>query len=758
MADINTSIAPNTRPEVNLRSSAQSPNVVARPIPTSTPGIGVAPQTATDQLLRSLEIGGEKVAQAGQQVLKEERQDQLLKGQQEAQKNQLEWADAVAAGKVDTAANPWFIKGYQEQDGRVAGLRYYTEMRAAYANSQAKGSDDPKVYAQFVSDFTKGWLEKNGAGKSIEWQSGFAVNSNSALSQLNAEHASQAEQAVLSTQKTNTGAEVNAILNTTDDPVKAGAAINALGEKMRRMGMPQKDFEEVTGQAILAKAKIGNGDALKVMDYVTTGGDRDATAIGTIEGSGRYDAVGRDVVDKKTGKVDRAYGKYGVMGANVGPWTQEVLGKTLTPAQFLADTAAQDQVFKVKFGQLKDKYGGEGAARAWYAGEGGMNNLDATDGGPLTVRAYGQKYATLASDPRFAAARVDTQEYLKEKARGDVRWQESRQDRQFTLENQAHSREMWQWQKQEHERQSANWDRVDKSRSYQTQIMLSTMSDPANAYAENKSTLAELAKINPEAAKEAASWMDSFTTRREKVDDAVEKPVVAQLTSDMVTAAGNPDRQHQLMMDISRQFRNGKLNKDTLMRLMDDAHRLASFDPGAARKLNSGSVVEVKKSIDSFYTKEGQMSTTGSQALDALYAKQSVDRAVLDALRANPSIPEVQLGEIATKALRTYLETTGAGELMGKGSVEQMNKQAATGAARTQGTAPAAPASMDEAIARIAPANIVAAARHFHEEFQKSPLEGVNALAEFDRSVGIPGLGRAILERNSKPPETPKKK
>lgn len=91
---------------------------------------------------------------------------------------------------------------------------------------------------------------------------------------------------------------------------------------------------------------------------------REANAIASIEskGSGDYSAMGPQT---RTG--DRAYGKYQVMGANVGPWTQEVLGKAMTPEEFMRDPAAQDKVFQTKFAQ-----GGNNdsdRASVWFTGK-----------------------------------------------------------------------------------------------------------------------------------------------------------------------------------------------------------------------------------------------------------------------------------------------------------------------------------------------------------------------------------------------------
>jgi hypothetical protein len=115
---------------------------------------------------------------------------------------------------------------------------------------------------------------------------------------------------------------------------------------------------------------------------------RYADAISGIESGGRYGLLG-----PVTKSGDQAYGKYQVMGANVPQWTQQYYGQSLTPQQFLANPQAQDAVFQGKFGQYAQKYGPEGAAKAWFAGEKGMNNPNAKDMLGTTVDAYGKKFA-----------------------------------------------------------------------------------------------------------------------------------------------------------------------------------------------------------------------------------------------------------------------------------------------------------------------------------------------------------------------------
>lgn len=91
---------------------------------------------------------------------------------------------------------------------------------------------------------------------------------------------------------------------------------------------------------------------------------QDAIASIESDGSGGYSAIG-----PKTASGDQAYGKYQVMGANLPQWTQEVLGRPLTPQQFLASPQAQDAVFNAKFGSYLQSTGNpQDAASIWFTG------------------------------------------------------------------------------------------------------------------------------------------------------------------------------------------------------------------------------------------------------------------------------------------------------------------------------------------------------------------------------------------------------
>jgi hypothetical protein len=117
--------------------------------------------------------------------------------------------------------------------------------------------------------------------------------------------------------------------------------------------------------------------------------DPAANAISGIESGGRYDAIG----PVANNKGQRAYGKYQVMDFNIPVWTAEVLGKALTPQEFLANPQAQEAVFKTKFGQFRQQYGSDqDAASVWFSGRPLTGNTAGPDVNGTTVAGYVNKF------------------------------------------------------------------------------------------------------------------------------------------------------------------------------------------------------------------------------------------------------------------------------------------------------------------------------------------------------------------------------
>lgn len=86
--------------------------------------------------------------------------------------------------------------------------------------------------------------------------------------------------------------------------------------------------------------------------------------IAGIESGGNYSILGPHVP-----KQGRAHGKYQVMPANIPVWTEEALGRRMTPEEFLKDPQAQERVFEHQFGKYLRQYGNlADAASAWHSG------------------------------------------------------------------------------------------------------------------------------------------------------------------------------------------------------------------------------------------------------------------------------------------------------------------------------------------------------------------------------------------------------
>lgn len=207
-------------------------------------------------------------------------------------------------------------------------------------------------------------------------------------------------------------------INSALDDIKADNEKNRLLAERKAVGeslVPQQSTNngvsayQAPQNAMLASPAQGSAAAAG-RDYAP-GGDmgRYGGAIVSIESSGfknPYQAVGPTV---QSG--DRAYGRFQVMGANVGPWTQEILGRRMSPQEFLASPEAQEAVFKGKFGQYVQKTGSpEAAASMWFTGRPSAPNARARDaqGRPLgiTGQEYVNKFAANLGGSRSDAAPV----------------------------------------------------------------------------------------------------------------------------------------------------------------------------------------------------------------------------------------------------------------------------------------------------------------------------------------------------------------
>jgi hypothetical protein len=124
-----------------------------------------------------------------------------------------------------------------------------------------------------------------------------------------------------------------------------------------------------------------------------TGGDmgrfRDAIASIESKGSGDYAAVG-----PTHPKLGRALGRYQVMEANIGPWSEAALGRRVSAEEFLKNPQLQDAIFDHRFGEYVKKYGNpQDAASAWFTGRPLAQGANARDSLGTSGSQYVQKFA-----------------------------------------------------------------------------------------------------------------------------------------------------------------------------------------------------------------------------------------------------------------------------------------------------------------------------------------------------------------------------
>lgn len=126
--------------------------------------------------------------------------------------------------------------------------------------------------------------------------------------------------------------------------------------------------------------------------------DRWSSAISGIESGGNYGAV------TDAGKGRKVYGKYQVLDSNIGPWTQSILGRAMSPDEFLNDKDAQEAVFKNQFGGYVQKYGTpEDAASAWLTGRPLAAAGNSADRFGTTAQAYAAKFDKALGAPASQA-------------------------------------------------------------------------------------------------------------------------------------------------------------------------------------------------------------------------------------------------------------------------------------------------------------------------------------------------------------------
>jgi hypothetical protein len=164
-------------------------------------------------------------------------------------------------------------------------------------------------------------------------------------------------------------------------------AVPGLGQSVGAMNVQ-------AGVVNLNGAGLGGGLAGDISRLFAPANDNSMTAyaasIRSMESSGNYSALG-----PLLSSGDRAYGAYGIMGSNIGPWSMSALGQSLTPNQFLSSPSAQDAIFQKIFGGYLSRFGNANdAASAWFTGRPLSTGAGASDIFGTTGQSYVDQFNT----------------------------------------------------------------------------------------------------------------------------------------------------------------------------------------------------------------------------------------------------------------------------------------------------------------------------------------------------------------------------
>lgn len=160
------------------------------------------------------------------------------------------------------------------------------------------------------------------------------------------------------------------------DPLEQLSALDHSAESLIKQHVEQQQLGSDTAKDAprSADASAQGADANKDNSYL----GKVMNALAGQESGGDYSVV----------NSIGARGKYQVMTANVGTWSQQILGRRITPAEFSASPDLQERIVRGIFGGYVSKYGLRGALAAWYSGKPGReSDYSSVRGGP-SVGAY----------------------------------------------------------------------------------------------------------------------------------------------------------------------------------------------------------------------------------------------------------------------------------------------------------------------------------------------------------------------------------
>lgn len=218
-------------------------------------------------LARSVGLATPVIQKELSEYEKAEQEKQVLEGAKARLANQKSFKQLQQEGKIEPGQNPWYWKGFMQQDGRISALEYDEAMRTAYMESDARNSDDPKQLQAFMAKYRQDWLS-NHKDATRDWMDSFIPGIQKSENNLSAQHVAHRNKVLVETQERNTGIEISKLLAIQRDrEIQAGndpdliaasrpavaAQIQALTADLVRKGMSGKRANEIIAEQIIAR-------------------------------------------------------------------------------------------------------------------------------------------------------------------------------------------------------------------------------------------------------------------------------------------------------------------------------------------------------------------------------------------------------------------------------------------------------------------------------------------------------------------------
>ncbi len=602
-------------PELRLRVPSLQPTV--RPTNVFTPVASLGISRDTEELLKGLRGLKGELDTAFTPLLKEDREENLRRGIAAQAENQLKLSEAVAKGIIPETANPWFIKGYYQGDGRVLAIKYDVQNKTAWSTSDVKNSDSAEGLMKWLGQRRKDFMAANPElSSNPDVIAGFTPSAELAEAALVRQHVANRQEEISARVRENTGTEVSAILTKYNgDAERAAAEINILGEKMKMDGLSPTDFRKIVADQAISTARLTSNPAhLRVLDLV---------------------------------KLD--------------------------------------------------------------------------NGQPLST------------DAAVKRARAETDYFLTQRSRSNTEWAWRLEDRKDRLEDRQRRKEVYARQDEEWARTKDRWNREDLIRQTQSTALAALFANPEDARNATAKYIEELGKHDIAAARSVADFVETYTTRRRSinVDDRDE---FSRLRWEMISAAGDPQRQTALMKEAIELNRTGKLNDASVASLNDDAQRWRTAP--VDRVLQSDQVRMVFDTVDRIATKDRINGLTGKSAANALMGRKVLRDAAMEFLTAHPDASPDALAAHMQERLKAI--TPMLNPDAGPDPTTDIGSQARAALGRPDPTIDALAARMSTAPATKALLDAVAAAQ--------SDAEITQILVQFDERSKTPGLARRIIE------------